>query len=367
MKKREILDLIKSNRIIKKNELLLSLTRNKNFQNIKLDEELWFPLIPELKEEFNILRKEVVETEKESNECQKIIAKSKCNHEVRLKHFGIFGSHSNCIFCNKTIMSDNCVNWEYSINRNRYCIDFIAKYQDEEDYEYVEEGYTKEQIYLLIEEILKTKNDYEEIDLVQELKKLNLNNSEVKEKPYQKENYILIISGTNKYYVNNDTYLYKKKKSNIAIELLKYFSKLLNTKIELIDSDKHNIDYQNSKIKIEQYDTIEDINKLLNQQQEIPFKIIIDISELYEYSIQNNSVEKKEVELNLEEMFPNSKVIKIKIFSNKKEEEIINYIKKQQLTTYIYQNKNYYYSEETNIRKQNQEDMFSIIKRQLAK
>ena len=51
--------------------------------------------------------------------------------------------------------------------------------------------------------------------------------------------------------VCNDTYLYKKKKSNIAIELLKYFSKLLNTKIELIDSDKHNIDYQNSKIKIE--------------------------------------------------------------------------------------------------------------------
>lgn len=98
MKKIEIINLIRANRIIDKNSKLLSITRDKRFPNIKIDIEYWFPDIEELKDEFEILKKEVLNVQEESIKCQEIINKGKCNHEVRLKHFGLFGSHSNCIF-----------------------------------------------------------------------------------------------------------------------------------------------------------------------------------------------------------------------------------------------------------------------------
>lgn len=321
MKKIDILNIINANRILNQNNKTLSITRDKRFPNIKIDEEFWFPEIEELKKEFNILKKEIKDAQEESKKCQMIINKSKCNHEVRLKHFGIFGSHSNCIFCNKTIMADNCVNWEYSVNRNKHCVDFISKYQDDEDYDYIEEGYTKEEIYLLIEKILESKQDDEEIDLVQELKQLNLDKCTIIDEPFQMENYILILSGNNRCYVDEETYLYNKRKTNIALELLNYFSELVNTKIELIDSENHEINDINSKIKIQEYETIDELNQILKRQQEIPFKIIIDITELYDYSIQNNGINKKEITLNLEDLFPNSKIIKIKLLSNKKKKK----------------------------------------------
>lgn len=55
MNKIDILNLIKVNRIIKKNSSLLSITRDKRFPNIKIDMEYWFPSINELKDEFKIL------------------------------------------------------------------------------------------------------------------------------------------------------------------------------------------------------------------------------------------------------------------------------------------------------------------------
>lgn len=367
MKKTEILALIQANRIIKRNNPLLSITRDKRFPNIKIDMEYWFPDIEQLKEEFKILQKEVLDVQKESNECKRIIQKCKCNHEVRLKHFGIFSSHSNCIFCNKTIMSDNCVNWEYSVNRNKYYIDFIAKYQDDEDYDYISDGYTEEDIYLIIEKMLEDRDENEDIDLVQELKRLNLEKSIISEKKLEREDYILIISGTNKQYIDNETYIQNKTNLKIALEILKYFSNLLNTKIELIDSKKHQIENLSDKIKLVQYETIDNLNQILIRQQEIPFKIIIDITELFEYTFENEKLIKKETEINLKELYPNSKIIRIKNLSNKRKEELLSYLKEYQSLIYAYQCEKYYSNNEGTLDEQNQEELLSCIKRMLAK
>ena len=366
MKKIEIINLIRANRIIDKNSKLLSITRDKRFPNIKIDIEYWFPDIEELKGEFEILKKEVLDVQEESIKCQEIINKSKCNHEVRLKHFGLFGSHSNCIFCNKTIMGDNCVNWEYSVNRNNYCVDFIAKYQDDEDYDNICEGYTEEDIYLIIAKLLEDRDENEEIDLVQELKRLNLEKSIISEKKIEKEDYILIISGTNKQYLDNETYIQNKINLNIALEILNYFFNLLNTKIELIDCKKHQIENLSDKVKLVQYETIDNLEQILIRQQEIPFKIIIDITELYEYTFKNEKIIKKETKINLEELYPNSIIIRIKNLSNKRKEELLAYLKEYQSLIYAYQYNKYYSYNEGTLDEQNQEEIFSRIKMMLA-
>ena len=365
MTKKEIINIISANKVIKQNELLLSLTRNKNFNNIRLDKEYWFPQIEELTEEFKILEKEVQEALDESEECTKLIKSCNCPHHIRLKHYGVFGSHSTCVLCSESIVSDNCINWEYSVNRNKYCVDLIAKYQDDDDYGDIESGYTKEELYEIIIKILEQKDDDEEVDLVQEFKKINLKNCIITEKPIVKEKYILIINGTNKQFIDEESYIYKKT-LNLGIEFLKYFSALLGTKVELLDSEKQNDElFKNYNNQFIQYKTLDELNDILSRQQNIPFEIIIDISEQYEYFIENDKINKKELDLNLEELFPNSKIIRIKNLSNKRKEEILNYLKSQLIITYAYQNKQYHSLENNKLKSVDFDTTCRTLKRML--
>ena len=47
----------------------------------------------------------------------------------------------------------------------------------------------------------------------------------------------MIIGGSNKQFVDDESYLYKKG-LRVGIDFVKYFSGLLNTKVELIDGYK---------------------------------------------------------------------------------------------------------------------------------
>lgn len=335
MKKREILKLIEANRIIQKNSNLISIAHNEN--NKLIEPKYWFPNIEELKEEFSILQKEVQNALDETINNKKYIKKVTCNHDIRLEHYGIFVHHSKCIFCDETIISDNCINWEYSINRNKYSVTFTAKYQDDEECEDIKEGYTKEQLYQIIIDILKDKQDEEEIDLIQEFKRLNLKNCRINEERKVNENYILIINGSNKQFIDKDSYIHKKTKE-IGLYLTKYFSSLLNIKVELIDNleileNKTFINYfndTNSNIKFQSYDTIKKLEEILTNQKNIPFKIIIDLSELYEYKIIDNKIYKENKSINLNEIFPNSYIIKTSNLTEKKHE--YHYLEKENLT-----------------------------------
>ena len=113
---------------------------------------------------------------------------SVCTHDVRLTHYGLFTDSYKCVLCDEYIESDNNVTWNLSKNRNKYCVNLIAKYQEGEDYGYVSEGYTKEDVYKIILNILKNRGDDEDIDLIQEFKKLNLKNCDINEEKKKPEN-----------------------------------------------------------------------------------------------------------------------------------------------------------------------------------
>lgn len=376
MTKTEILNLIEANRIINKNEALLSIAKNKIFKNKTAEKEYWFPNIEELKEEFNILTNEVKKSLEETNFYKKQIQNSNCNHQVRLKHYVFLGGYSTCVFCGQSVTVDNCTNWEYSINRNKYCVDLIAKYQDDDDYDYISGDYTNELAYEIILNILKNKKDNEEIDLVQEFKKLNLKDCIINEEQKVNENYILIISGSNKHFIDNETYLFKKGLKT-GLDFIKYFSSLLNTKIELIDNIEvlESIDFhqkfkdKNYNLKFVNYDTIEQLKENLSSQRKIPFKIIIDLSELYQYKINNNILTKEVYNLKLKEFFPNSNIIKIGNLSKRNKEELLQYLNTIQTfdNIYAYQNNVYNYLEENYLKYDNLENTCRKIKRLLKK
>ncbi len=349
MKKIEILKLIELNEKINKNKEILSITKNKQF---------CFPNIEELKEEFNILRHEVQYALDETTICEKHIQNSGCTHEIRLKHYELFGHHSTCVLCGNSVSSDNCVNFEYSANRNKYCAKLVAKYQDDEDYGPFSYGYTNEKVYEIIINILKNKKDYDEVDLVQEFKKLNLSNCEINEERKVNENYILIIGGSNRQYIDNDSYLYKKGLKN-ALDFVEYFSGLLNTKVELIDN-RESFESEELKkyfpdrkysLKFTNYDTIEQLEETLLRQKDIPFKIIIDLSEIYEYKVSNNSFSKKVYNLKLSEYFPGAHIIRINNLSKKSLEELSKVLKENN-ESYGYQSNKYYYIEDNDIKSQ---------------
>ena len=69
---------------------------------------------------------------------------------------------------------------------------------------------------MLYEVITNNYNDDEEVDLVQEIKKLGLKDCTIYEKPFKKENYILIIGGSNKQYISSSSYLTSKSENLIV-------------------------------------------------------------------------------------------------------------------------------------------------------
>lgn len=362
MKKFEIMKIIELNRII---------DNNKKFYALR--DRYYFPRIKELEKEFDVLSQEVDYALNQTKECEKYIHDCNCNHQVRLEYYGLFSNTYKCVFCGEYISGKNCVNWEYSINRNKYCVDLVAKYQDDEDYGYVSNGYTKEQVYGIIVDILKNKKDDEEIDLIKEFKLLNLINCNINEEKKVLENYILIINGTNKYYIDNESYLYKNG-TKLGLDFVKYFSGISNAKVELVDNNevllseefKKYFPSNNYNLKFTKYDTINELENILKNQKDIPFKLIINLSQLYKYSIKNEIITKENYKLNINDYFPNSQIVKVDNLSKKSLEELSVYLHNLD-NHYAYQEETYYYLEDNDIKSMDLETTCNKIKKLLKK
>lgn len=265
MKKGEILDLIDANLKIIKYEKL-----SKVFIPGISSEEVEQKIIKAL----NVLMEEVKFALDVVNNSEKTIKNSNCNHEVRLKHYCGLGSYSKCVLCGECFDSDNIIDWKNSVNRNKYSVILTAKYQDDEECSVIESDYTEKQIYDFIVNILNNKSDDEEIDLVQEFKKLNLKNCSINEEKKVNENYILIIGGSNKYYFGNDLYLFNESFKDGSY-FVKYFSQFLNTKVELIDNKELLESYKfkklfpdkNYNLNFLSYDTISKLEWELENQK----------------------------------------------------------------------------------------------------
>ena len=374
MKKKDIINLINAKRIIEKNYHLL-----KSIKTIDgyLPEEEWFPHNEKYQEQFNILKKEILEAIVETPKAKRIASSIKCNHEVRLTHWHILGSEYECVICGKTVSSDNLVNWFQSIYRNKHTVSFYDKNQkDEYGYKYtVESGKTKEEVINMILNILAKYNDDDEIDLVDEFSKLNILGMEINKEPRKEENYILIIGGTNSLYLDPNKEIYARKDyKSITIDFLNYFSQLLNTKIAIIenkDTLKRNKFKEHKEnyyyLKFYNYNTINELNNYISNLKSISFKVIIDLTDLYEYQINDNIISSKPYNLNLKELFPHSQIIKVQKLSSKSLKKLKELLQKQKIETYVNIDRDYYYLNENEVTKIDLEETCQNIKTLLRK
>lgn len=325
MKKKEILKLLSLRKDYNKTEIL------SKFSNY------FFPNNVELKEEFEVLKIEQQVAKELHENSGKKIEKMKCNHEVRITYNNIFTSNSRCTLCGKSINGDNCLNGTIynDVNRNRYYASFPGSY-DDEDYGFVQ-GVEEETTHNYILTILEEYNDEDEVDLVSELKKLNPNDCTIYEKPFKKEYYVLIIGGSNKQYISSDSYI-TSKPNQISMEIAHYFTGLAKVNVEVIDSTEtlsskifqEYFPHQYSGSKFVSYNTYEELIKEVNSLVNFcPFDLIIDLSNLNKYEVNNNKISESKINLNLKDLFPCSFVINMEEIKNVSEKEILQILKEK--------------------------------------
>lgn len=361
MKKKDIINLIKAKETLYKNNDLISIIKNHNFY---IDEKYWFPNLPELQKYFDILKKELKQAKNETDEALNIIKNSQCTHDVRLDYNSIY----NCVICGKNIHSNNYHSFKESIYRNKHSVTFQSKYQwDEDGYKYeIKNGKTEQEIWNMIFEILKNYNDEDDVDLVLEFSKLNIENMEINLEKRKKENYILIISGSNIEYVSDNLYLTKNVNLNCT-DFFNFFTSLLNTRVAIIDND-FSYDKQNyDENYVANYTTLSSLESSLLWLKDVPFNLIIDLSELYNYEIKDNKIITKNYNLNLKELFPNSNIVKITDFKNINDLKIIKDFllkyKKENEIPIIIMSKKYYYLDNNILQTKDTEHTCDYIKK----
>ena len=351
MIKREILDLIKAKQTIQDNRKILSLARFHN--GFPKEENTWFPRIPDLEKEFETLKKELKERINETEKAQETYKKiaSNCKHEIRINYYtetglGIY-MFSKCIFCDKKIHDHSHEQWEESININKRYVKLLNRYYTDCDGchdIYKEDAYIEEDVINIIYSILQNKDDDEEIDFIEEFNKLNLKYCEIENKKIRPEYYVLIIGGSNEEFINKSFYI-KKFNQPTGLIFLDYFKDLLNTKVEFIN----NFDYIESEtiksrkqdnVKLQGYSSNKNLESILKKEKNIPFNLVIDLSDLYTFSIDNNQINAIKYHLNLKDIFPNSKIINIHNLNDDELENINNLVKEQE---YAYVKGNTFY------------------------
>ncbi len=309
MKKADILNLIK---------LKDEYNKNLDIQKIKAHD---FPKIELLKEEIEILKKEILTRRTLlSNQYNELSEMQKnCDHSIRYYYPNVFSMERNCIICGKRILDDNMSNGSLynDINRNRYFCEFLQSFEDDEEGHI--EGVNIEVIYSYIKEILRNKPADEEIDLVKEMKKINPENCRYIENPFKKEYYVLVIGGSNKLMLNNNCFI-SSLNTDIATEISKYFVGIPRVNLELIDNDERYSSFRFNElfpnknisgVKFESYKTLEDLNKILNElSNNCPFDLVIDLSNPFEVNIYNNEMNIKKIYLDLKKLFPKSFLVK---------------------------------------------------------
>ena len=343
MKKREIFNLIELNKKI------LDGARYK---------KIIIPKFDELKVELDILKREVEEGIKILEEAQEKRKQCNCDHSVRFHYPGGWGymCDDKCVFCGKGFAADNVHRGDTiyeDVNRNRYCVRFTTNYFYDDDF-YCDDAYTEREVYDLLLKIIENIDDDEEIDFVQLLKNLNIKNCEVDQRRKEKTHYILIISGSNKYSISDRGYI-RCDRIPLLSDFASLFTSIPNIRIELLDNEESfkdkkftdKIDINKVRnIRCAHYETIEELKKELDNEKDVPFDIIIDMSSLYDYKIDNEKIISEKVDINFKEIFPNSYVIKIDDFDSREQAEILEILKEQLLKYdeaygYIKPKKNY--------------------------
>lgn len=273
--------------------------------------------------------------------------------------------------------------WSISSNINKYFVSLPNKYQ-EGDYgeKYEIDGYTREDAYKIISYILKNKDDDEEVDLVQEVKLLNLKNVNINEEKKVKKNYILIIGGANKELIDDEVFIQSSSLSlsrinYMSLNMVENFSGLLNTKIRLLENEelldswefKKMFPEENHNLSFVSYDCIKELEGKVELQKDVPYNLVIDMSELYMYRIVKDRIKKELYYLDLNNIFKNCNVVKLKSLSGSSLIEISEFLEKCELEQdlYVYGDDKYYHLENNNIVNNDFGDFCTEMKKVLRK
>ena len=325
MIKKDIVNLINLNKIV---------LENKKYEDIVL------PNYKELSIEFEILAKEIEAGKKLLQEVRTMInGYDNCNHSVRLEYSCFCRSDSECVLCGKQFLGDCHVNSGTiynDTNRNRYVAMFRGNFFDDDEI-YCDDGYDKIDVYDILLKVLEEKDDLDEIDFVQEIKKLNIDKCKIDERRKEKIYYILIIGGSNKHNLANNQYV-TSTRIPISTELAYLLSGMPGVRVEVFDNEEtFNSKYFNDTFDTSKshntrfchYESISDLIDKITSEKDVPFDIIIDASSLYEYSFDNNMITSKKIDIDFKDIFPNSYVIKIDNYGDKTLKELLSIFKEK--------------------------------------
>lgn len=329
---------------MKKREIVNLIELNKKILDGNRYKKIIIPELDELNEELNILKKEIEEEIKVSDEAKDKIKECDCDHSVRFHYPGGWGymRDDKCVFCEKGFEADNIVhgNTIYEdVNRNRYCVRFTTNYFYDEDF-YCNNAYSELEVYELLLKIIENIDDENEIDFVLLLKNLNIKDCKIDERRKEKTHYILIISGSNKYSISEIGYI-TCDRIPLITNFASLFASIPGVRIELLDNedtfkeknftDRFDINKMRN-IRCVHYETIEELKEEIHKEKDVPFDIIIDMSSLYDYKIDNGKIISEKVDINFKEIFPNNYVIKIDDFGSRDQVEILEILKEKLLS-----------------------------------
>lgn len=315
MKKKEIIDVIKNIKTIQNSKLLPLYDHCSYDENIK-------KILKKVIEENKELNKQYEIDSKALQEYNNFKSSCKCNHDIRKKVYieddeDLF--HQNyfyeCVFCGHTIPIDSKNAGWYERHNYGKCVYFENN---------------ESNILDIILKILEDKDDDEEIDLVEEFKKLDIDQTICRINDDKRpENYIMII---------DNSMIAKEKTPLNEILLLDYLSKLDGVRVNLFSKS---ISYNKLKygllsnggylypkdmhISSDFYFPFNSLEK--DKKNNIPYKIIINLSPtLTMYDITRE--EKINIDIVLKETFPNSSILTLPQINDENLEEILNYIEK---------------------------------------
>lgn len=304
MKKKEILEIIKNKKTIE-NSILLPLEHDCNRCS---DQRLFDKLI----ETYDDLKKQYQEDIKAKQEYKEFQNSHVCNHPIRQlvydyesNEFSV-ESFYECVFCNHSIPKNkNHADW------------FQSNYYD--NCVYVENDYFNILDFLI--ELLIFKDDFDEINFIEELKKLNLDSDVFTINDTKRsENFIMIISSTldkgNKI-SPNELILIDKISQIKGIKILLFLSGAAKWDIPSSLLSQSNIHLEPNKFKL--YEA---------EQKNIPIKMIINLSP--NLIFRDATIYKKPITIiqELKELFPTSQLINLTELNSQAIEEITTYIEK---------------------------------------
>ena len=271
-----------------------------------------FPNLNDIEEELRVLEKEFNKLGKKRKEHQEYVVKHQeerdsinCTHPIIIQTYSGLGYYAHCALCEKEV--HDIKNKVRLVHQDAYYEDDYDSYPFKKT-TYLESKNEFDRFYDVLMKILNEYQDDDEIDFNsifdESFNKYNFGKVE-KDKPEEKKYRILIISGSNQIQINSEITL--NRKVRFDEEMFKPFKEMDNFILYHVTSLRNMENYY-----LEYYQTEEELNNKLNEMTKKDMDLVVDFSKLFTFDVINGKIEIINTYLDLEKLFPNSKIYQIK-------------------------------------------------------